>query len=235
MSVTAQQDRYCHEMLPIDPDEKVLAIYRHHPFAYILPMLIAGFVIVIIMGLTMLMTRASALSSQPIVSASYQGFVFETAAFLSLLILVFTAVPIYLRLQEKLVLTDEAVFQVLQPSLFSNKVSQVSLERISDVTIHQDFLGNLFGYGKISIETPGEQDNYEYYYLPTPRYAARQIIEAHENFAAALESGRLPTTLGGSPSGTATAQQQPITVDPAQYQAFLQYQQQQKSQSNDGK
>ena len=126
-------------------------------------------------------------------------------------------------------LTDEAVLQVRRPGLFANKVSQTSLEGVSDVSVRQDFLGTMLGYGKLTIETPGEQDNYEYTYLPQPRDAAREIIEAHEDFSAALQSGRLPTTLG-SVTNTETANATPssaaVSVDAAEYQAFLQFQQQ---------
>ncbi len=234
MSVTKKQDEYCHEVLPIDDDENVLDVFRHHPFAYILPILIAAFVVALLLGLATLMTSAHAFGAETIISPPFRTYIFEAAAVLSVLVIVFAYIPVYLRLQEKLVLTDEAVFQVLQPSLFSSKISQVSLERIADVTIRQDFLGNLMGYGKISIETPGEQDNYEYVYMPTPHNAAKQIIEAHENFTAALESGRLPTTLGSAPMGASTNFQAPITVDPVQYQRFLAYQQQNGPSASDG-
>jgi hypothetical protein len=128
-------------------------------------------------------------------------------------------------------LTDEAVLQVLQPGLFASKVSQTSLEKIADVSVRQDFLGTIFGYGKLSVETPGEQDNYEYTYLPNARSAAREIVEAHENFAAALQGGRMPTTLGTPPVTSSNAPApQTVAVDAAAYQEFLRFQQQNQQQ-----
>jgi uncharacterized membrane protein YdbT with pleckstrin-like domain len=123
-----------------------------------------------------------------------------------------------LRSQEVVVLTEEAVLQVLQPSLFASKVSQLNLAHIADVSVRQNFMGTIFGFGKITVETPGEQDNYEFTMLPRPQASAREIIAAHENFQAAVESGRMPTTLG-------KAQPQTPQIDPQQYQQFLQYQQ----------
>lgn len=227
MSVTEQQSRYCHDKLPIDADEEVLAIYHHHSFAYVMPLLIALFVIAVTLGLTMLVTRSTGVNGEHIVSSQYQWYAFLFAGIFSVATLVFSYIPIWLRLQEELVLTDEAVLQVLQTSLFSNKVSQTSLANVADVSVRQDFLGNLLGYGKLTIETPGEQDNYEYVYLARPHDAARQIIEAHENFAAALESGRLPTTMAGGSEAIAQDRTQVVTMDSQQYQEYLRYQRQQ--------
>lgn len=231
MSVTEEQSRFYHNKLPIDPDEKLLAVYKHHAFAYILPLIIALFIIGVTLGLTVLMTRSDGISGEPIISSDYQQVAYLIAGAFSIAVLVFTYIPIWLRLQERLILTDEAILQVLHTSLFTDKVSQTSLARIADVSVNQDFLGNVFGYGRLTIETPGEQNNYIYPYLGDPQTAARQIIEAHENFAAALESGRLPTTLGNSSSAAPATTPQTITVDPQQYQEFLRYQEQQSRQN----
>ena len=233
MKVTPKQDKQCHQVLPIDSDEKVLAIYKHHGFVYVLPLLTGGLVIVILMGLATLLSSQTFLGGAPIVAVEYQKYVYGTAIVLSVLTAIFTFIPVWLRSQEYIVLTDEAVLQVLQPALFANKVSQTSLEGVSDVSVRQDFWGTMLGYGKLSIETPGEQDNYEYKYLPQPREAAREIIEAHEDFSAALQSGRLPTSLGSAPSAEATkvvSSSTAVSVDAAEYQAFLRFQQQQSAQ-----
>jgi hypothetical protein len=121
-------------------------------------------------------------------------------------------------------LTEEAVLQILQPSLFANKISQLNLAHIADVSVRQDFFGTIFGYGKITIETPGEQNNYEFTILPNPQDIARHIIEAHENFQAAVEAGRIPSTLGVP---------QAPQIDPQQYQQFLEYQQMVTQQQRD--
>ena len=227
MRVSPKQDQQCHQTLPIDSDEKVLAIYKHHVFAYILPILAAALVIVILVGLATLLSSQTSLTGDAVIATEYQKYAYGAAIVLSVVTAIFAFVPVWLRSQEHIVLTDEAVLQVLQPALFASKVSQTSLERIADVSVRQDFLGTILGYGKLSIETPGEQDNYEYTYLPQPRDAAREIIEAHENFAAALESGRLPTAFGSAANAsTATPGQGNLSVDAEEYQAFLRFRQQ---------
>ena len=122
----------------------------------------------------------------------------------------FSFIPVWIRKQETLVLTEEALLQIKKPSLFASKVSQLNLQHVADVTVRQDTIGSMFGFAHLTIETPGEQDNYEFSVVGGAREYAKKIIEAHENYAAALESGRIHSTLGedtfsqnNKPSGSA--------------------------------
>ena len=233
MNVSDKQDRQCHQILPIDPDEKVLAVYKHHIFAYIVPVLGAVLVITILMGLAALMTSQTSLGGNPIISVEYQNITFGAALLLSIATAIFMFIPIWLRSQEHIVLTNEAILQVLQPALFASKVSQTGLDHIADVSVRQDFLGTILGYGKLTVETPGEQDNYEYVYLSSPREAAREIIEAQEIFVAALQSGNLQPKPGSASLTGAVSQR--ISVNAEEYQAFQKFQQfeQQQKQTSD--
>lgn len=220
MPIDEQTNLRLHKKLPIDEDESVLAVYRHHWFAYASNWILGGLLVVVIMGLAVGVVAFGGSNSS---IDQYKAAILGGAALFSLLILLGTYIPVYLRSQEQLVLTDEALFQVLQPSLFASKVDQLNLQRIDDVSVHQDFLGTLFGYGHLTIETPGEQDNYEFFMLPNAQDVARDISNARENYEAAMQSGRLPTTLG---------QPQPAvpTIDPQHYQEFLAYEQQKAQQ-----
>ena len=80
--------------------------------------------------------------------------------------------------------------------------------------------GTIFGYGTVTIETPGEQENYHFRATNKSDEAVATIVEAHENFSAALESGRLPTTLNKN-----TNDPHAVTIDAAEYQKFLDFQQ----------
>ena len=229
--LSTSQDEFLHHKLPIDKDEQILAVFRHHPIAYILPILIAFLMIGILVGLAFALMSPNLVGGNPIIDPAYQNYVVIGVGIFAFLVLLFTYMPVWIKLQDQLVLTDESLLQMLQTSLFSDKVSQLSLQHVADVTVRAGFWGNLFGYGHITVETPGEQDNYEYDYLPDPGSAARLISEAHENFIAALESGRMHTDFRNadlnSPRMQAMRQnsgQAQIVVDHAQYQAFLDYQ-----------
>jgi uncharacterized membrane protein YdbT with pleckstrin-like domain len=234
MTVSPGAEKYLHSKLPIDKDEKILGVYRHHWFAYASNWIVGVIVVILIMSIAFTFTALGDSTAGTESASQTQTLLLAGAVIFSALILLGTSIPVYLRSQEQLVLTEEAILQMLQPSLFASKVSQLSLQQIADVSVQQDFFGTILGYGYITIETPGEQNNYRFSMLPDPHTAAREIIAAHENFDAALQSGRIKTTLG-------SALPEAPQIDPQHYQEFLQYQQmlaqqkqsQQAAQTND--
>jgi hypothetical protein len=216
MQITPKVDAALHQKLPIDADEKFLAVYKHHWFAYATSCVIGLTVAIIVVLLAVALTMTGNADSTFV---QYRPQVIAIASMFSVLVLAGTALPVYLRSQEQVVLTEEAIVQVLRPTIFANKIDQLSLRHISDVSVTQDFFGTMFGFGHITIETPGEQNNYHFSMLANPHESAREIIAAHENFDAALHSGRMRTTLVQAAAPPAP------TIDPQQYEQFLQYQQ----------
>jgi hypothetical protein len=212
MPVNEQTNQELHKKLPIDADEKVLAIFKHHWFAYVSIWIVTLAIVFCIFGLAYLLTSGADSSV-----ATYRGEILAGAGLFSCFIILAGIVPVYLRSKEQLVLTEEALLQVLQPTIFSSKVDQLSLQHVTDVAVHQDFFGTMFGYGKVTVETPGEQNNYDFSAVPDPQAAARQISAAHENFDAALQGGRLGSTLG-------VASTPGPQIDMAEYQEFLEFQ-----------
>lgn len=215
MPVSEQTDKYLHRKLPIGDNERVLGVYRHHWFAYASIWMEALLLVAVIMGASV----AIAVTSDPVGTiGQHRSTIITIGGVISALALLFSAVPAWLKSQEQLVLTEEAILQILQPSLFTNKISQLNLSHISDVSARQDFFGSIFRFGHITIETPGEQDDYQFTVLPRAHSVAKEIVEAHENYNAALQAGRLQSTLG----------QQVSPVDPAEYQKFLAFEQAQQ-------
>lgn len=229
-SVNPKQQKKWHDILPIDKDEPVLGVYNHHIVAYVGPFLSAIVIVIVLVGISLLMTASNTTVGESIIPSQYHTLVHMLAAVLSIVTLLFSFIPIWLRSQEHIVLTDEAVLQVLQPGLFAGKVSQTSLERVADISVHENFFGTIFGYGRLTIETAGEQDNYDYAFLPHARDVARQIIETQESFMIALEGGHLtPESYHQKNTKQPADPPQQIVVDPEQYAAFLQYQQEQSA------
>ena len=220
MQPTPANDRALHKLLPIDDDEKILCVYKHHWFAYVTSWVVGIMVAILILGVAIALVMYGSNDSS---IANYKGQILAGAIALAIVIVAGSLVPVYLRAQEQVVLTEEALLQVLQPSLFANKIDQLGLQHISDVSVTQDFFGSIFGYGTVHIETPGEQDNFDFLVVPDPHQMARQISQAHENYNAALMGGRMPTTLGNG--GWQGKNTQNMQIDPEQYQQFLQFQQ----------
>jgi len=223
MQISPQTLKYLHSKLPIDADENILAVYTHHWFAYVSSWVVGILVTLLVMTSAVAVTMVGDSTSAIV---QYRPQVLAISSIFSLLILVGSFIPVYLRSQEQMVLTEEALLQVLQPSLFSSKIDQLGLQHVSDVSVHQDFFGTMFGYGHVIVETPGEQDNYHFSIVSNPHQVAREISQAHENYNAALMGGRMPSTLGGSPLSM------PL-IDPQQYQQFLAYQQMVAQQQRD--
>jgi hypothetical protein len=214
MTPTDRQDKLLHSKLPIDQDEKILGIYKHHWFIYVSTWVVAFIIVIIVMALAAALTSMGGSDNT---FADHRLEVIAVASLFSVVVLMGAAVPAYLRSQEMLVLTEEALLQVLQPSLFASKVDQLNLQRMDDVSVRQDFFGTIFGFGHLTIETPGEQDNYEFLMVPHPQLTARAISAAHENYTAAVQGGRMPSNVG-APMGDMPQ------ISPKQYEEFLAYQ-----------
>ncbi len=216
MNIDSKLNTRLHGRLPIGDDEEILGVFRHHWFVYVSIWFVGFFAIVAILGAAIVFTSPTTTGTTP----TYREVVLAGALLFSIFVGLGTVVPAWLKAQEQLVVTDEATLQVLQPSVFGSKISQLSLQHVADVSVRKDFFGSILGFGTVIIETPGEQANYTFSAVPNPDVAAKVLIEAHENFIAALESGRLPTSI--QKNGQAAHS---VTVDATEYQKFLDFQQ----------
>lgn len=212
MQITPQMEKALHQALPIDENEKILAVYKHHWWAYVSLLLVTFFVVAAVLATAalLLLTGGDSLNDQA------RTGLLAGALLLSVVVLLGGMVPVYLKSQERLVLTDEALVQVLQPAIMSTRIEQLGLNDLANISVHNDFLGGILGYSHLNIETPGEQNNFFFRVLGSAKEAAREIAAAHENYEAALEGGRLKSTLG--------EQQAAPQIDPVEYQEFLKYQ-----------
>lgn len=85
--------------------------------------------------------------------------------------------------QNKLIISDKNITQVLQRGLFSRQVSELSMANVEDVTADQQgILAHIFGYGTLKIETAGEQNNFNFIYCPNPDYYGKAILDARQQF-----------------------------------------------------
>lgn len=83
----------------------------------------------------------------------------------------------------QLIITNDNVTQVMQVGLFHRKVSELSMENVEDVTAHQKgIFQTLFNYGRVHVETAGEQNNYDFIYCPNPNAYAKAIQDARVKF-----------------------------------------------------
>jgi len=70
----------------------------------------------------------------------------------------------------KFFLTNESVIQEIQVSLFAKKEQTINLENIKDASFTQNSLAQqLFGYGTIHLSTEGDEQEYSFTIVRSPR------------------------------------------------------------------
>lgn len=105
------------------------------------------------------------------------------ALFVGLLGFIFLVLATRIYTASQLIITNDNITQVMQVGLFHRKVSEISMENVEDVTAHQEgVLQTFFNYGRVHIETAGEQNNYDFIYCPNPNAYAKAIQDARLEF-----------------------------------------------------
>lgn len=170
-------------VIEFDKNEKLICEIKKHPF---------GLFIIYATGVTIaLILFAACLTAAWFVGNEFSNLEAEVTRnknlfvlaglILALLALGVTFIAGYIYSRNIMLVTNEKIAQVLYKSLFSRKISQLSIGDVQDVTIDQKgVLPRIFNYGTIVIETAGEQQNYGFSYAPNPYHFAKEIVGAHE-------------------------------------------------------
>lgn len=160
-----------------DKDEKVFLVLRQHWIIPGMKFFFWGAFIILIM-LTENLIRANIpyfATGRPLLALEIVRSMLLLLGLLGLLI-VWTLY--YLNVQ---VITNERIIDVSQKSLLHNDTSELHLDRCQDVTTEvQGFLGNLFDYGNVRVQTAGEQENFIFSYIPHPQSVAKTVLELYE-------------------------------------------------------
>lgn len=84
-----------------------------------------------------------------------------------------------------MVLTADTVSQKMQLAIFKHKQSQLGLANIEDVTWTRSGIAQtLMDFGTLTIETAGEQNNFQFRYCPRPERCAKIIMAVRAEFLA---------------------------------------------------
>lgn len=188
----------------VDADEKKLAEIHKHPLGIILLYIQATVGLIVAVGLGYFLLPVVVGNTD---DAFFYGNLFAavsiTLAFLVMLIATF------IFKQNRLILTDRNITQILQFGLFNRKVSQLNMNNVEDVTAVQDgFLPTIFNYGTLKIETAGEQVNFHFTFCPNAGYHAKVILDARERILGQMDAHTATPTI----APIAQAQQQPEPV-----------------------
>lgn len=194
----------------IDEDEKLLAIIKRHPFG-IVKLYFSIFIgIGASLGLIYYLLPT-------FVDIDQNPDVYAFAGVISVIIvgfmLLIAGIATVIYNASKLVITDKTITQTIQTSLFSKKTSQLSVTSVEDVTANTDGLfPTMFNYGRLLIETAGEQENFHFEYCPHADHYAKLVLEARQEFLGERE-------MELRRSGQMYAGQAPVQAQPMQQAA----------------
>lgn len=75
------------------------------------------------------------------------------------------------------IVTNERIIAAERQSLFHYTMSELRLYQVQDVKSEmQGFLGNLFGFGSVIVQTAGKQVQFTFENIPNPRDVAQKIL-----------------------------------------------------------
>jgi len=159
-----------------DSDEIRLCEVAKHPFGIIVLYLQVGFGVVIGLGMAYFLIPSVVENTD---TAFLIANMFAGVVMILSILVVFLATVVYR--QNRLVVTDRNITQILQIGLFSRKISQLNMVNVEDVTsVKNGVMATIFGYGVLKIETAGEQENFNFTKCPNPDYYAKVILNARE-------------------------------------------------------
>lgn len=178
----SSEGRKYFKFIEFDAEEELITEIRKHPVGLAIVLATGGFVMLMLLlsgvflgvvDFDAILGLQDANSLRPLLVIFMFMFVLATA--------VMTFIAAFLYQSNVIFITSEKIAQVLYRSLFNRKISQLSIGDVQDVTVTQKgLLAHYFDYGTLIIETAGEQENYQFSYVPKPYQVSKQIVGAHE-------------------------------------------------------
>jgi hypothetical protein len=161
----------------IENDEHVLIVVRKHWAGLAAIYLLACILIISIVALTVFVVPDLKLSSATL------GLTSMGAMVVGLIFAVVLSVMVYVYKKSSLTLTDRSLVQIIQRSLFNKKVSRLSMSNVEDVNAEQKgIIASMLGYGTLTVQTAGEEDNFVFSFCPNPNFYAEKILEARQAY-----------------------------------------------------
>lgn len=178
----SSEGRKYFKFIEFDAEEELITEIRKHPVGLAIVLATGGFVMFMLLlsgvflgfvDFDTILGLQDANNLRPLFVIIMFLFVLATA--------VMTFIAAFLYQSNVIFITNEKIAQVLYRSLFNRKISQLSIGDVQDVTVTQKgLLAHYFDYGTLIIETAGEQENYQFSYVPKPYQVSKQIVGAHE-------------------------------------------------------
>jgi len=177
--------RRAFSLIEFDDSEDLVAEIRKHWFGLLLLWFtgLTATVVLAAVPLWLLADRSliDTIAGSGVSTGGAQSVLVLISVVLGILSFAVTALLALLYTHNVVFVTTEKIAQVKYVGLIHRKVSQLSIGDVQDSTIRQNTIpARIFNYGKLTIETAGEQNDFEFTYTPNPQQNTRAIIWAHE-------------------------------------------------------
>lgn len=171
----------------VDDDEVKLAEIYKHPIGIILLYIQAAVGMIIAIGMAYFLLPVVLTDTD---MAFFIGNIFAgVSVILAFLVILIAS---YLYRQNRIIITDRNITQILQYGLFSRKVSQLNMHNVEDVTAEQNgILPTTFNYGTLKVETAGEQVNFVFPFCPNVAEVAKVILDSREEVLGQMSHDKL--------------------------------------------
>jgi len=161
------------------PDERVILLIRRH-FLAILPYVVTA-------GLFYLLGLILVFVLPALFPAVVSGFSYNIYILAVSVLFLFTTSFLFhnwtLHYLHVAILTDDHFVEVSQAGMFSRKVSQMSLDKVQDVSASQKgVVDTMFDIGTVDVQTAGELPNFLIEHVPDPSGIAQQVMKIEEEY-----------------------------------------------------
>lgn len=169
-----------HPMVVLQPGERIICEIKRHPFGIISMYFSGGLAILVAVVLAALAPQfADQLSSGSNITA--MATIGAGIIVIGVACMLWIATSVYW--QNRWIVTDDSITQIIQASVFGRRVSQLSMENLEDITVDQQgLIQSMFNFGTLKAETAGERSKFVFPMCPNPNAYARKILEVHEAF-----------------------------------------------------
>lgn len=168
--------------LNLSAGEYIILDVRRHPIGLLIPVSVAFLTLFLVLGVAAAYPSIVEQSTSAVTLPS-AGDIWLVAILLSLLVMIFGYIAVWIYMQNKFFMTNESVIQEIQHSLFSKHEQTVSLGSIEDASFKQsNFIQTIFNYGTIRLSTEGEETTYRFHFVSNPKKQVAVLNNAVEAF-----------------------------------------------------
>lgn len=154
---------------------------KRHPLGILV--LYLEIIFTVLAGLGLMFFLSSDVTSGSASGGNYSEiFVIAAVLIISIAAIILLA-GTYIYWQNRLIISDKNLTEILQHGLFSRQVTELSMANVEDVSADKKgIFQTVFNYGDLLIQTAGAQNKLRFAYCPNPGYYGKIILEARQKY-----------------------------------------------------